>query len=181
MSCAVPIESARLVAYWANDLAADELEAIEDHLFACETCFASAQRIAQIAEAFRTSIPPVISRDEVAVLRAHGLSIVENAFVAGQRQAVTFAHGLDFLVHRLGGLDLAAAERVEVVVRSESTPVVMFEELFAPFDRERGEVLIACQRHFAAFPPDVVFDVRVHRAGAPPEVATYLIPHVFPT
>jgi hypothetical protein len=74
---------------------------------------------------------------------------------------------------------LADAERVEVVVRSEAHGV-MVHEAFAPFDRERGEVLIACQRHFASMPRDVAFDVRVHRAGgAEPEVTTYYIPHVF--
>ena len=180
-SCTSPIEDAHLVAYWANDLPPDELADIEEHLFACTTCCAAAERIGQIARAFRTSLPPVISPAELAVLRAQGATLVENTFAAGARQTVTFEPGIDLMIHRLGGLDLATAERVEVVVRTESGATgVIFEELFAPFDRERGEVLIACQRHFAAYPHDVVFDVRVHRSSRPPELATYFIPHEFP-
>ena len=121
----------------------------------------------------------MISPAQLEALHARGLAIVETAFVAGQRTPVAFAPGVDLLVHRLGGLDLTRAERVEVVVRSESSGVA--QEPFAPFDRERGEVLIACQRHFDVFPRDVVFDVRVFRGAAPPETAAYLVPHVFST
>ncbi len=180
-SCTSPIDDARLGAYWANDRPPDELSAVEEHLFACTACFAAAERIGQIARAFRTSLPPVISPADLAALRAQGHILVENTFAAGARQPVTFEPGVDFLIHRLGGLDLASAERVEVVVRTESgAGGVLFEELIAPFDRDRGEVLIACQRHFSAFPHDVVFDVRVHRPNRPPELATYFIPHEFP-
>ena len=179
MSCSSPLTNEQLVAYWANDLDPAALDAIEDHLFACDSCFANAERVAALAHAFRTSMPPIISHAELDELRAKGLAIVENTFEAGKRQQVAFEPGVDLLIHRLGGLDLADAERVEVTVRNESGGSVIFEEMFAPFDRARGEVLIACQRHFAAYPPDVVFDVRVHRPAAPIEVATYIIPHLF--
>jgi hypothetical protein len=176
MSC---LTNEQLVAYWANDLDAAERDAVEEHLFACDSCLASAERVAQIAQAFRMSLPPVISVPELEVLRSKGLSIVENAFEAGKRQTVAFEPGVDLLIHHLGGLNLDGAERVQVTVRNESGGPVLFEEMFAPFDRERGEVLIACQRHFASYPPDVVFDVRVHRSGAVPELATYIVPHLF--
>ena len=179
MSCGAPIDDARLVAYWANDLPPDEQATVEEHLFACDGCFQAAERIAKVAQAFRASLPPIISAADLAALRAQEVRHVENTFVAGQRQPVVFAPGIDMLIHHLGGLDLADAERVEVIVRNESGAVVMTEEPFAPFDRERGEVLIACQRHFSAFPRDVAIDVRVHRPSAPPQLATYFIPHTF--
>jgi hypothetical protein len=179
MSCQAPLTNEQLVAYWSSDLDAAAHDAIEDHLFACDACFTNAERVAQIAQAVRTSLPPVISQADLEALRAQGLAIVENAFEAGKRQSVAFAAGVDLLIHRLGGLDLGDAERVQVTVRNESGGPVIFEEMFAPFDRERGEVLIACQRHFAAYPPDVVFDVRVHRAQRAPALATFIIPHLF--
>lgn len=179
MSCRSPVTNEQLVAYWANDLDAATHDAIEDHLFACDACFASAERVAQLAQAFRGGVPPVISQTQVDALRAQGLAIVENTFEGGMRKSVAFEPGVDLLIHRLGGLELADAERVEVTVRNESGGPVIFEEMFAPFDRERGEVLIACQRHFAAYPPDVVFDVRVHRPASVPQLTTYFIPHVF--
>jgi len=177
MSCATPLTDEKLVAYWADDLDEAALAQVEEHLFACDECLASATRVQHVVQVFRGQ-PPVISQDELAALRARGLTIVDSAFVAGQRQLVTFERHVDRMIHHLTGLDLAAAERVEVIVRDESGHV-MFEEPLAPFDRDRGEVMIACQRHFAAFPRDVVFDVRVHRAAAPPAVSTYFIPHVF--
>jgi hypothetical protein len=179
MSCTAPLSDEQLVAYWADDVGAAERDAIEEHLFACEDCAAAAGRIARIAQALRTSLPPVISVEQLEDLRRQGLSLVESSFQAWQRQEVTFAPGVDVMIHHLGGLDLATAERVDVTVWSESNGNIMFEEPFAPFDRERGEVLIACQRHFASFPRDVVFDVRVHRGAGLPEVRTYIVPHVF--
>jgi hypothetical protein len=176
VSC--PLSNEQLVAYWANDLDAASHDAIEDHLFACDECFAAAQRVGALVQAFRGSVPPVVSQADVDALRAKGLAIVENEFEAGKRQQVAFEPGVDLLIHRLGGLDLSGAERVSVTVRTESGGAVIFEEMFAPFERDRGEVLIACQRHFTAYPPDIVFDVRVHRPAAPLELATYIIPHV---
>jgi hypothetical protein len=123
-------------------------------------------------------LPPVISREQLEALRADGRVIRDNEFEPGVRKTAVFERDVDLLIHHLRGLELADAERVAVVVRSE-TRGEMFEEHFAPFDRARGEVLIACQRHFVSFPPDVAIDVRVYRSGAAtePRVATYLIPH----
>jgi hypothetical protein len=118
-------------------------------LFECGSCTREAERVSLIVQAFRTQIPAVISASDVAGLRGRGLTIVDNEFAPGVRSPVTFDPGVDLLVHHLGGLDLSAAERVEVQVRTESG-LPIFEELFAPFDRDRGEVLIACQRHYRA-------------------------------
>jgi hypothetical protein len=179
MSCTTPLSQEQLVAYWANDLDGPAQDAIEEHLFACDRCSLESARVSKLVQAFRTGMQPVITHDELAQLRARGLAIEENTFLPGTRQAVTFTAGIDLMIHHLGGLDLAGAERVEVVVRNEAGDLVMFEEHFAPFDPARGEVLIACQRHFSVFPPDVVFDVRVHRPAAPPTVTTYSVPHRF--
>lgn len=167
--------SEQLVAYWADE---PTDETLEDHLFACDACTRESERIARIVQAFRTSIPPVVSRADVDALRARGTAIRENAFAPGVRTPARFERGVDLLVHRLAGLDLHAAERVDVTVRTESGQT-LFVDAFAPFDRDRGEVLIACQRHFEAFgDPNVAFDVQIH-TGERTTLATYLIPHEF--
>ncbi|HEU0029945.1 MAG TPA: hypothetical protein VFQ53_04875 [Kofleriaceae bacterium] len=181
MTCASPIDHERVVAYWTADLPASEVAAIEDHLFGCAACTRNAEAIARIVQVFRAEPPPVISHADVERLRAAGVAIVENAFAPGARTPVVFVHEADLLVHHLAGLPLADAERVEVIVSAESDPRVMFHEPFAPFDRERGEVLIACQRHFELLgPPDVVFDVRVHAPSRPPVELRYRVPHEYP-
>jgi hypothetical protein len=75
--------------------------------------------------------------------------------------------------------EITGGDRVQVIIRVESTGDVMFDDPFAPYDAERGEVLIACQRHFAVFPRDVEIEVRAHRAGAQPAATVYSIPHVY--
>lgn len=169
----------QLVDYWTVELAADARDAIEDHLFACEPCAAEAERVAAIVAALRTQIPPVISADQLAALRAQGIAIEENTFLPGQRTSVTFAPGLDLMIHHLGGLDLADAERISLTVRSRASGAVLHHDPIAPFDRARGEVLIACQRHFATLPADPVFDLEIHRAAGAPSHASYDIPHKF--
>lgn len=169
------LTSQQLVEYWAKEV---DDPALEDHLFECEACTLEMERIQRVVSVFRDSLPPVISFDQLAELRGAGLAIEDNAFVPGVRKEVTFSSTLDLLVHRLTGLPLGDATRVGVTVRSESGGV-MHDDPFAPFDRERGEVLIACQRHFALFPRDVAIDVRVYRAAGEPQIATYSIPHAF--
>jgi hypothetical protein len=91
---------------------------------------------------------------------------------------VRFPADVDVLLHRLGGLDLHRATRVRVRICSESSGVVMFAEEDAPFDRERGEVLIACQRHFAMLPPDVLFEVQPLLADGEHPLVRYSVPHL---
>ena len=178
-ACASPIGAERLVAYWANDCAPGEVTAIEDHVFACDECARESERVAHYARTLRNRIPPIVRREDVDAMRASGLVVRENLFEPSVRKDAVFHAGDDVLIHRLGGLDLAGADRVDVLVRSEHGGPI-FKDLFVPFDVTRGEILVACQRHFQALgPPEVAFDVEVHRAGAPVRKATYLIPHVF--
>ena len=182
MSAAIfahPIAFEALVADWARDLASDEEDALELHVMGCAECTASSERVAAIAVSVRALIPPLITGPQVAALRARGLRIEENPMVPGERKAVVFRREVDVLLHRLGGLDLANAAEVSVTVRDEDTGDVIYEEPRAPFDAENGEVLVACQRHFAAYPPNVLFEVRAVGPGAEPRVARYMIPHTF--
>jgi hypothetical protein len=92
---------------------------------------------------------------------------------------VTFPARSDLLIHRLGGLDLREAQRVSFVLSVESSGKVLIALEQAGFDRERGEVLLACQRHYAFLPPDTVAEVRVHRPDRPDDTARYTILHRF--
>ena len=178
-ACARPIAFETIVAYWASDLSIQEAEAFEAHAMACAECTAASERVAAVTEAFRNLIPPLIDARELETLRASGLQIEENRMVPGERKEVRFRAGLDMLIHRLGGLDLSRAERVRVVVRVESTREVLLENPRAPFDRASGEVLVACQAHFAAFPPDVLIEVEAIEPDGSSSRASYPIPHHF--
>jgi hypothetical protein len=172
------LDPATLIDYWTRDVSPEQLDSVEIHLFACDACTAEAERYAKIAGALRGWLSPAISAAQLAELKAQGLVVEENTFAPGTRTTVTFGAQLDLMIHHLAGLDLASADRVELMVRSESAGLVHHDP-FAPFDAARGEILIACQKHFALFPHDIVFDVDVHRSSGPPVRSTYELPHVF--
>lgn len=180
MTCANPIAWATLVDYWAGDLDGVATAAVEEHLFGCADCTAVAARVAAVTETLRTAIPPVISRAQVERLRRRGAQVRENDFAPGERREVPFPTDADLLIHRLTGLDLTSAERVDFRITQESTGalITVFDD--APFDRSAGAVLVACQRHYAAMPHDTVMSVSIHAPGAPPRTATYTILHRFP-
>jgi anti-sigma factor RsiW len=177
--CESPVPFETLVAYWTDDLAPSEARRVEEHMMGCAECASTLAGVASIGQAVRALIPPILSREAVTQLRARGARVVENLMQPGQRKPVTFPRNVDVLLHRLGGLNLAQATRVCVTVGVEETGAVIFENEDAPFDREAGEILIACQRHFAALPPNVVFRVRFHDASGVEDGAVYTVPHTF--
>ena len=179
MSCANPIAWATLVDYWARDLDDDTTAAVEEHVFGCAACSAASARVASVTEALRATIPPVLSRAQIMQLRAGGTRVRENDFAPGERREVEFVSDADLLVHRLGGLDLTGAARVDLRITAESTGALISDAAAVPFDPAEGAVFVACQRHYAAFPHDTVMTVSVHAPGAAPRTATYTILHTF--
>jgi len=177
--CDSPIGFEALVAYWSGDLAPRDGEAVEEHVMGCAACSAASARIAAVAAAIRAQIPPILSRDTLAKLRERGLRVVDNPVKPGERKLASFPRDVDVLIHRLGGLALTQAERVDVTVKVEETGDVIFHKQDAPFDREAGEILIACQRHFSVFPPNIVFEVRTRDAAQRDSVTVYTVPHDF--
>jgi hypothetical protein len=121
-------------------------------------------------------IPPVISQTHRDRLVATGTRIHHTQVEAGVEVDATFAGDLDLLVHVLRG-DFARADRVDVAIVSPdgATHGLLEAVPFAP-----GEVLIACQRHYATlFPGDPTFVVTVTEAGAARR-ASYRVRHHFP-
>lgn len=180
-ACATPLAWEELVAYWASDLEPAQLDRIDEHLMGCGVCSAESARVSAITETVRRKlIRPFVDHAHLAALRARGVRVTENPILPGERTPVVFAmRTTDILMHRLGGLDLSGAKRVSVQISIEETGHVALLEPEVPFDRDSGEVLIACQHHFAAFPPNIVAEVRVHDASGAEQIARYRIPHLF--
>jgi hypothetical protein len=179
VSCAAPVPWETLVAYWAGDLAEGDEAALEEHVMGCATCAAESARVAAVTETLRGITPPVVTRATLAKLRARGARIDEHTMAPGEEKTVPMPRGVDFLIHRLGGLDLTGADRVRFMLRVESTGRVLVTIDEAPFDRDEGAVLVACQRHYAALPPDTRAEVTVRDASGAERVTSYLIVHVF--
>lgn len=175
-TCAKPIAFDTFVAYWCDDLDASESDALEAHVFSCASCTALSERVAAVTERMRSVEPAMISSARLAELRTAGRRIEDNFVSPGERKRVVFSEQ-EMIIHRLGGLDCTGVDRVGVVVRSHGSGEVVAENPAAPFDATTGEVLIACQRHFSMFPPDIEFEITTFAAGAPKKVTRYVVDH----
>lgn len=175
-----PLDSWTLVAYWADDLDAAEAEAVEEHVMGCADCAEASGRIAAITEALRQVPPPVLSHAQVARMRARGWVIQDNPIAPGEVCIGRVTPQLDVLLHRLGGLDLVDGAKVTLRVAVEQGDVPLFDLDEVPFDAGSGELLVACHRHFAALPPDVVFTVDVLDPAGHGQRLGYTVRHLFP-
>lgn len=173
------LDWATLVDYWSGDLTVTDQEAHEEHLFGCAECTTLSARVAAITNTLRGLIPPLLTPEMVAKLSARGVSFVDNPMRPGERREVVFPPEADILLHQLSELPLAQASRVSFALRVEETGQTIAEIDDAVFDREGGRVLLACQKHFRAFPPNTVAEVRVHDADGGEHLATYTILHRF--
>ena len=168
-----------LVGYWAGDLDPATVDRLDEHLMGCAECTAASSRISAVTEAVRGLIPTFADHATLASLRAKGHRIRENPVQPGDRRVVIFKADTDLLVHKLKGLDLSSATTGGIVVTVEETGDVLLAEPSVPFDRDSGELLILCQPHFAAFPPNIVAEVRTRDAAGTERVVRYPIPHVY--
>ena len=160
-----------LVDYWAGE---GDPERIDEHLFACDECSDRSSRVAGITETLRAELRLVLTPAGRELLVNKGLRVVDNPMQPGERREVPFGGGVDILLHRLA-VDLSRATRVDFTLRDETSGVVIVEVPDAPFDAASGEILVACQRHFAAFPPDNVAEVTIH--GPAPITHRFTILH----
>jgi anti-sigma factor RsiW len=177
--CPTPVAWETLVAYWAADLDPDGQDALEAHLMACPACSAESERVAAITEPLRRALPPLLAPEQLAQLRHKGLRIRENPIAPGEVSRPRIGTDVDLFLHRLGGLELARAQRVSFEMRAEGTDRVMIAIDDAPFDRAGNAVLLACHAHYAELPHDVVVDVRARSDDGRESRATYTIHHVF--
>jgi hypothetical protein len=168
-----------LVDYWAGELPRAEEDALEEHVMGCDDCARASARVAAITETFRSMLAPVIDKETLERLRARGLRILENPMLPGERKAVLFPAEIDLLIHRLGGLDLSRAARVTFEIRDEVSGRLLGAVEDAPFDRDSGTVLIACQKHYAHMPPDTVIEIRTQEDSGTEASTRYTVLHRF--
>lgn len=178
-TCARPLSWAQLVDYWAGDAPPDQQEAFDEHLMGCAACSAESTRVASITETMRGMLPPIITDELLPILRARGTRVLENPMQPGERKEVLFPNEVDVLIHRLGGLPLAEAASVRFVLLEDGTDRLLVELHDVPFERAKGCVLVACQKHFRGFPEDNVAEIRVRDASGSETVHRFTILHRF--
>jgi len=178
-TCSHGVVSESWIDFFARDLDEEAGRRLEQLLFGCTHCAAEAERWGAVAGGAGMAIPPVITTDALRALQDRGELMNENVMQPDEHRRATFPDGGRLLIHRLRGLELTRADRVNLALSTPSgAPLVRFEDV--PFDRDAGEVIIACQRHFGeSFPEKIVFEIErciVDQVGV---VATYGVDHVY--
>jgi hypothetical protein len=176
-SCTAPVSREEILDYLADALGEVDEDRLESHLFACATCATEAERLAGLLTAVAFTVPPVLSPSRFAALKREGRVQTINRMDPGQTTKVFYPESGRLLVHRLGGAKLAGARRIDLDLTSPSGEVISrFENV--PFDPASGEVLVACQHHFAdTYPHDIVFSVEAVTGNERKEIARYTVLH----
>jgi len=171
-----------LVALWAGELAEAEAARVDDHLFSCDACAAASERLAHVVGGLRAKLPFVISHAHQKRLVSSGTRMLVTPLDPGvdptNRKRARFAPDVDLLIFALRA-DISRATRVDVDIASPTgSPGYALEDV--PFDREKGEILVACQRHFEGmFPADPIFTVHAVESGERRPLGQYVVTHVW--
>lgn len=167
----------RMADYLAGLLQAREEAELEEHLFSCHECATDAEPLFGLAAEVRQAVPPVLTTERFARLEGEDRIGQVNPMSPGQKVEVRYPEAGKILVHRLAGAELARAQRVDVEITDlDGKPLLRFEDV--PFDPVRGEVLVACQRHFAdLLPDDAIFRLEAVSGGRREEASRYTVLH----
>jgi hypothetical protein len=176
--CPTPLTHEALSDYFAGVLESDAAERLEEHAFSCDACGQAFERAGALATTLKKLVPPVITHRKLRELESAGAVIRLTHVEPSKPVEVVFASGLSLLVHALRG-DTASSERIDIeLCDTERQPYLRFERV--PVDRESGEILVACQRHYEHMPHVLkyfrVYDVK---AGARRELGEYHVDHVW--
>jgi hypothetical protein len=176
--CAHGVTAESWIDFFAGELDEEAGERLEQLLFECSDCAAEAERWAAVVGGATVAIPPVITAEALRALEGRGELMNENPMQPGEHRQAAFPEGGRLLIHRLGGLELTRVDRVNVALSTpEGALLTRFEDV--PFERNTGEVIVACQRHFGeSFPRHIVFEVERCVVGQGEVIGTYSVDHV---
>lgn len=165
----------QLEEYFQGALGPADEDEVEAHLFSCEACRVEAELVAALVLAVSRSLPPVLSPALFEALQRSGRVSGTTRVEPGQTLEATYPPQGSLLVHRLRLGETSDVGRVDLDLRTpEGGSLGRLEAV--SFDAARGELLVACQHHFAeAYPADIVFAVELD--GDPGRVLEYTVRH----
>jgi anti-sigma factor RsiW len=169
-----------VVAAWVtDDLEPSDAERFEQHYFACDRCARHVERMQDVVERLGAALPMVLTPERLERFvadPAHAAAVVN----PNERATLAIGPNHPDIVWLLRA-DLAGAVRVDVDARAtDGTQVLELKDV--PFDRERGEVALACQYHYRLVMPlegDMVTQVTAVDAEGRKRVTRYFLDHRF--
>ena len=175
MSC----PSLEIVAAWIlGELSESEADAFEEHYFGCDVCLERAEGMERLVGQLGASVPFLLTPERRRALEPKCRTTVPVEVGAEATIHLGPRAELGFWVMRA---PLEQANTVDIEARDANGALLFaFEDV--PFDRERGEVVLACQSHYRALHADGgAMRVRLMLTGDAGKrpVGDYVLHHVF--
>lgn len=151
MTCAISTSPEDLARFWLDDLPELEALALEEHAMECAACYEGLRRLAEVGQGLRVALavehlPPLPTPDQLIELRAR-LRLATVHCAPGSTTTRPMELGTDGIVFVLHA-ELTGVDRIDVDICSPAgKSCLLLTE--APFDRDSGEVILACDRHTA--------------------------------
>jgi hypothetical protein len=138
------LELRTLADYWLDDDGRD-YEALEEHLFACDSCTERLQDMTALGEGASRlirdgAVELVLTPSLLAKAASEGLRIREYRLAPGERVSCTVAPEDDWLVSRLVAR-FEGVSRLDLVTEMEGVLARRIQDV--PFEPETGELIVA--------------------------------------
>jgi hypothetical protein len=179
--CATPISDETLLEYWAGELASDEADRIEAHLFACGDCAKRLEAVASIGTGLaslvrRGRVSGIVSRALVNRMQRDGVYVRQYALASGETVPCTVFPGDDLVVASLRA-DFSGVQAVTLSVTGpDSSPMSELDDV--PVSRSEGEVLWALPGAVVRQMPSTRLQLTLTSTGAMPAVlGEYVLEH----
>lgn len=169
-----------ITAAWALDeLTEAETAAFEAHFFGCAGCFGQAKRLHQLLGDFRSVLPPFLTTERHQRLAASRSSLPAVHVAPGEQATIRLGGRAPVGIWVMHAV-LTDVERVDFEARS-ADGALLFAVPDVPFDRERGEVLLACQIHYRALPmgPNLFGKLSARQGAETRVLGEYVLNHIF--
>lgn len=171
--CPDAVPSAKVAEWFLGDLTQQEEASFEEHLFVCDACTQEARLCAALAQAIRMMSDPeaLLTLEAWSALAASGERYGEGSVEPGGEIEARFPPGVERFVIRMRVPVTPEPLDFEILSHDGRTA---FQATDVPFDRDAGEVRVACRRHFGAIVPTIRF--RISSAGR--VLGEYRVRHV---
>ena len=180
--CQTPIADATLLDYWARDLIdGDEIDRVEEHLFACSDCTARLEGLAALgtglsALAREGRVSGIVSRSMLNRMQRDGVHVRMYSLSPGETVPCAVFAGDDLIVAAMRA-DVSNVDAVTLsVVGTADSPFRQFDNV--PLAKGDGEVFWATPAAVVREMPSMRLQLTLSSAGATPEeLGTYVLEH----
>ena len=181
LACRAPIPEATLLDYWAGDLADDDVNRVEDHLFACSDCSARLEHVVALgtglaALARQGRISGIVSRAVLNQLQRDGVHVRMYSLLPGETVACAVFPGDDLIVTDLRA-DFSGVEAVTLsVIGPGSAPFGLYDDV--PVSTPFGEVFWATPAAVVRQMPSMWLELTLTPTNArSTELGRYVLEH----